>query len=98
MFGTILTTLLQIMAVIPSLITTAEIAFSGKPGNGPAKKELVMEATQAALIATGTMTGKPFSKEESRTILDTVSGFTDAAVEIVNSVDGFNTTKSETLK
>ena len=95
MFANILATLLQILAAVPSLIVTAEKAFSGSPGSGAAKKELIMQATANVINSAGLISGEPVDDAHRQVVLGSVSAFTDATVAIMNSVDALG--KSETV-
>ena len=95
MFANILATLLQILTSVPSLIVVAEKAFSGTPGSGAAKKELIMSATENVINAAGLISGEPVNDEHRQVVLGTVSAFTDATVGILNSVDALDKTQEQ---
>ena len=78
--------LIGIMSAIPTLIQTAETAFSGHPGSGAAKKQLVMQSTAVMLGLAGSAKPGLLTDEKSSAILASVSALTDSTVAIINSV------------
>ena len=78
--------LIGIMSAIPTLIQTAETAFSGHPGSGDAKKKLVMESTATLLGLAGAAKPGLIKDGQAVSILESVSALTDSTVAIINSV------------
>ncbi len=81
----ILPLILQLLVGLPSLIATAEKAFSGKKGSGKAKKKLVMDSATAALGVASQLGKTPVSADEQAVILGAVSQLTDTTVEAINA-------------
>lgn len=77
---------LQLLVGLPSLIATAETAFSGRKGSGKAKKKLVMDSAAVALNVAAQLGKAPVNAEEQAVILGAVSQLTDATVETINAV------------
>lgn len=85
--------LMQLLVNLPALITSAELAFSGKPGSGDEKKKLVLTSIETGIALASELTKEKLTAKQSASILEDVSDLTDATVEIMNSVDLFK--KSE---
>jgi hypothetical protein len=77
--------ILSIVGELPSLITKAEAAFSGKPGSGALKKSFVVEAAGAALNAYQTLSPHPLAPDHVSSVLGTISTITDATVAAMNT-------------
>lgn len=78
--------LVGIMSALPTLIQTAETAFSGHPGSGKAKKELVMASTATILGMASQAKPGLLTQDQADDILGSVSVLTDSTVAIINSV------------
>lgn len=83
-----ITAVLSILSALPMLIKSAEEAFSGKPGSGALKKQLVLDTTQAALIIANQV--NPMPEIQNQAIMNTVSVLTDSTVNVFNTVDLLN--------
>ena len=83
-----LTSILSILSVLPMMIKNAEEAFSGRPGSGALKKQLVLDTTQAALLIANQV--NPMPEAQSKAIMSTVNILTDSTVKILNEVDLLN--------
>ena len=83
-----LSTVLSILSALPMLIKGAEEAFSGKPGSGALKKQLVLDTTQAALMIANQV--NPMPEAQSKAIMATVNVLTDSTVSVLNTVDLLN--------
>ena len=81
--------ILQFILKLPELIQLAEQAFSGKPGNGEAKKQLVLNSATAVLQAEQTISGKTIAPDHVDAIMSSVNALTDATVKIFHAVDVF---------
>lgn len=75
---------LQVLTALPSLIQTAETAFSGKPGSGKFKKQFVMDTMNAAL-AIAPSTGVKITEEQQQLISATSSVLVDSVVANINA-------------
>jgi len=76
--------LLQIIGMLPGLIRGAELAFSGKPGSGQAKKDLVMDA-----VKVGTAVAQNLGTIDTTTgslINTNVGQVVDSMVTTINAV------------
>lgn len=82
----ILPLILQLLVGLPSLIATAEKAFSGRKGSGKAKKKLVMDSAETALNVAAQLGKLPVNAEEQAVILGAVSQLTDTTVDAINAV------------
>ncbi len=80
--------MLSILSILPTMIKSAEDAFSGKPGSGALKKQLVLDTTQAALAIANQI--NPITEGQSQAIMGTVNTLTDSTVAILNTVDLLN--------
>ena len=81
--------LMQLLVNLPALITSAELAFSGKPGSGEEKKKLVMTTIATGITLASSMAKERITAKQNDAIMDNVSDLTDATVEIMNTVDLF---------
>jgi hypothetical protein len=77
--------ILQIFANLPALIMMAEKAFSGTPGSGEAKKELVLNSVKAAVTVYKTVNPADIPPEAEKAILTATSSLTDATVQTLNA-------------
>lgn len=75
---------LQILGVLPNLIIGAEQAFSGKPGSGKFKKQLVMDTVNVALSVAPTV-GAKITEEQQQTISSASSLLVDSVVANINA-------------
>lgn len=82
--------MLQILSALPSLIQTAEVAFSGKPGSGKFKKQFVMDTINAALVIAPTA-GAKITEEQQQAISTTSSALVDSVVANVNAFKKMDT-------
>lgn len=78
---------LQILGALPTLIIGAEQAFSGKPGSGKYKKQLVMDTVNAALTIAPTA-GAKISEEQKQAVSATSSALVDSVVANINAFKG----------
>lgn len=76
--------MLQVLTALPSLIQTAEVAFSGKPGSGKYKKQFVMDTVNAALAIAPTA-GATISEEQKQAVSATSSALVDSVVANINA-------------
>lgn len=77
--------MLQVLTALPSLIQTAEVAFSGKPGSGKYKKQFVMDTVNAALAIAPTA-GAIISEEQKQAVSATSSALVDSVVANINAL------------
>jgi hypothetical protein len=75
---------LQVLTALPSLIQTAEVAFSGKPGSGKFKKQFVMDTINAALVIAPTA-GAKITPEQQEAVSATSSALVDSVVANINA-------------
>jgi hypothetical protein len=75
---------LQVLTALPSLIQTAEVAFSGKPGSGKFKKQFVMDTVNAALVIAPTA-GAKITPEQQEAVSATSSALVDSVVANINA-------------
>jgi hypothetical protein len=75
---------LQVLTALPSLIQTAEVAFSGKPGSGKFKKQFVMDTINAALVIAPTA-GAKITTEQQEAIYGSSAALVDNIVVNVNA-------------
>lgn len=80
---------LSILKELPGLVLVAEAAFSGKPGSGAAKKEMVQMLAQAGLNLYQGVSGQQLSADAVKALMATVSAVTDAIVTAFNAVQVF---------
>lgn len=80
---------MQLIAALPQLIKVAEDAFGGKPGNGPAKKELVLSGASAVMNVISTINKDTIKPEHQTAILNTLSSLADATVSVFNTAGLF---------
>lgn len=78
---------LQILTALPNLIMTAEQAFSGKPGSGKHKKQLVMDTVNAALAIAPTA-GAKITTEQQQAVSATSSALIESVVANINAFKG----------
>jgi hypothetical protein len=81
--------LIQLVASLPQIIQAAETAFGGGPGNGPAKKQLVLTSAGAIMDAVGTVHGTPLPDAHKVTVLNTLGSVVDSVVSVFNSIGIF---------
>jgi hypothetical protein len=89
MFLALIPLIISIISELPGLIQKAELAFGGKPGSGPAKKEFVVGAAGAALDAFNSLSSHPLAPDHVSAVLNTVSSITDATVSAFNTAGVF---------
>jgi hypothetical protein len=79
--------LMQFLASLPGLIQTAEHAFSGKPGSGEAKKELVTGIVNEGLKTYQSVVPKEqqLPEEQVQAIQNTVDTVIDTTVDVMNT-------------
>lgn len=75
---------LQVLTALPSLIQTAEVAFSGKPGSGKFKKQFVMDTINAALVIASTA-GSEITAAQQQAISASSSVLVDSVVANINA-------------
>lgn len=88
-FLSFLPLIMSILTGLPALIKMAETAFGGGPGNGQAKKDLVMATAQAAITIHDSVTGNPLPQNHTDVIMKTLGSLTDATVQVFNAVGVF---------
>lgn len=86
----------QVLPYVPTLVQTAETAFSGKPGSGAAKKSLAMNLTGIALDAASVKVPALQADTNKKVVLDAVGGAIDATVSVMNAAGIFK--KAEPAK
>lgn len=92
MFITLIPIILSLISELPTLIHAAEVAFSGKPGSGDAKKSFVLQSAGEALnIYQQAVTSHPLSDSTKNAILGTVSTVADTVVAGFNLSGIFKT-------
>lgn len=79
----------QLLAIVPPLISQAEIAFSGQPGSGAKKKEFVMASAKAMLETQDMLNKDLMTPVQEAAVLDTISEVTDAIVSAVRTAKLF---------
>lgn len=89
MKSNIFSVIMQLLVNLPALISSAEVAFSGKPGSGEEKKKLVMNAVVTGLTIASELTKEKITQKQSASIVSNVSELTDATVDIMNTVELF---------
>lgn len=77
---------MQIISAIPSLVTTAETAFSGKPGSGAYKKKLVMDSVMTGLSLSPAF-GTPMTDDQKKAVEQVSSTMVDAVVTTINAFE-----------
>lgn len=85
---------MQLIGVVPGLITQAEMAFSGKPGSGAAKKQFVIEGATALLQAMGTLKPGLMTPAQRDAIMATIASITDSIVMAINTAKLFDAPKA----
>jgi hypothetical protein len=86
-FMALLPVILQLLPMLLSLISTAETAFSGRPGeSGAAKKKLVLDGLKVGLDAAATM-GAPGLQDPAKRdeIHKAAGGLVDGIVDTLNA-------------
>ena len=83
---------LQLMARMPGLVAKAQAAFSGKPGSGELKKELVEEGIKEAIADLNILAPDLLTEEQENAIVATVMSITDSIVLGLNTAKLFETT------
>ena len=86
----------QVLPYVPTLVQTAETAFSGKPGSGAAKKSLALNLTGIALDGAAMKMPMLQSDTNKKVVLDAVAGAIDATVSVMNAAGIFK--KAEPAK
>lgn len=81
--------IMQLIAALPQLIKVAEDAFGGKPGNGEAKKQLVLGGASAIMNIVSTVNKDTIKPEHQTAILGTISSLCDATVSVFNTAGLF---------
>ena len=89
--------LLQVLTALPSLIQTAEVAFSGKPGSGQYKKQFVMDTVNAALTIAPSA-GATITNDQQQAISATSSALVDSVVANINAFKKASTPAPEPAK
>lgn len=86
MWLNIMSAMLRIMAELPALIQTAQVAFSGAPGiSGPAKKSFVMGAVGAALDTYQQVAPHPLTPAQTQMVNGTISLVVDSTVAVMKA-------------
>jgi hypothetical protein len=87
MWANIFELVMKIALNIQPLIQTAEVAFSGVPGqSGPAKKAFVMGLVQIGLTADQSLAPHPLTAAQSQVVTATTSLLIDSGVATMNAV------------
>ena len=82
----ILSLVLPLLQALPSLIQTAEAAFSKGSKAGAQKKAFVLQASQAAISTAAALGAKPLQDTHTQQVLlDTIGALTDATVTGLNA-------------
>lgn len=76
---------MQFLIAIPQLVQTAETAFSGKPGSGAAKKDLVVGIVNQGLTTYQQVASDKLPPESVVAIQETVSTVIDVTVNAMNA-------------
>lgn len=79
--------LLPLLSQLPTLIQEAEKAFSGKPGSGAAKKQLVMDTVDTALTVLHQTGHANIPADHHALILSHTSSLVENIVKAVNDVE-----------
>ncbi len=85
MWENIFKILLTVAVSAPALIENAELAFSGKPGSGEAKKKFVMDNISIALGGYQQLSAQPLAPEKAQLIMDTSSLLVESGVAAIKA-------------
>jgi hypothetical protein len=84
-----------VFAALPSLIQAAERAFGHTSGTGPAKKQVVMDATRVGIEVANRVNGKPIlPADQQAVILDAAGGLVDTIVSVANAAGALHRPES----
>lgn len=81
---------LSLLGKLPELIAMAERAFSGKPGSGAAKKELVMGSVATSLEAAN-LAGANLSEDDKAKVMGVTSKAVDTTVDVLKTANVLQT-------
>lgn len=79
--------LLPLLSQLPALIQEAEKAFSGKPGSGAAKKQLVLNTVSTALNVLHETGQADIPADHHMVIVNHTSNLIDGIVTAMNDVE-----------
>jgi len=98
MWAQLLPVMLQFLMAVPQLVATAETAFSGRPGSGAAKKDLVLSVVNQGLRTYQHMATHKLPANQVAAIQGTANVLVDSTVALLNASQVMPHTTIETFE